>query len=407
MRKHIISSLICIATAAGFIFYSDLHLYFRAIPEDLDKAIVQQMEAAKLPGSSVLIFNKQGIVFSKGFGFSNIEKQQSASPDTLYRVASVSKLVTATAVMLLVEQGKINLDGDVSAYLPFEIRHPKHLDDNITFRMLLTHTSGISDGIFLWKGAYWDMYEVVDNPSLETESLATFLEKYFTPNEAFYDADVNFNDSSPGTEFEYSNVAFGLLGYLVEQISGLPFETFCKEEVFMPLQMNSTQWFSDKADKSRRAMPYQYSMLSNAYKPVGFYDISTYPDGGLITSTAEFMNFLYVFINKGKTRDGRTFLDENTVVEMLRSQHPEISPILSIAWANVYGKHMHGGTDPGVKAFVMISADEQWGALMFSNGGAFRTELGFEIRDDFYSFVNRRNFSVKETNLSQGKGITH
>ncbi len=296
--------------------------------------------------------------------------------------------------MVLYEQGKFKLDDDISQFLPFKVRNPSFPNTPITFRMLLTHTSSISDGLFFIKGAYWDTYDVIGRPDKTAEPLGEFMQNYFAVDGRHYDADVNFNDSKPGTGVEYSNVAFGLIGYLVEQISAQPFAEFCREYIFLPLGMTHSAWFTYQAERAKMAMPYDYNMFTNRYEAIGFYDVTTYPDGGLVTSTSEFMRFLYVFINVGKAQNGTTVLSKKTVDDMLRIQLPDISPIPGLAWANVKGKHMHSGTDPGVKALVMLSTQEKWGAIMFSNGGSVRAGLGYEIRDDFYDYLQRYGITL-------------
>lgn len=363
--------------------YLELHLYLRPIPKDFDKAISQQIKAAKYPSATVLVFKKGKVIFSKGYGIANIEKKLAATPETLYQIASVSKLVTATAVMRLFEQGHIQLDDDISQYLPFKVRNPQYPDMPISFRMLLAHVGSISDG-----PSYWNSYTlgVSEDP---TEPLGQFLQEYFTPNGLHYDED-NFVDAKPGTKVEYSNVAFGLLGYLVEHISSIPFEKYCENEIFKPLGMPNTKWFNRDVDKSRMAMPYGYNAFQKTFTPLGFYGFTTYPDGSLKTSTSEFMRFLHVFVNNGKTLDGQRFLNPETVQEMLRVQYPKISEIPGLAWANISNMHMHGGTDPGVGALVMISKEDQSGVIMFANSGgieAWRTELGLEIRDDIFEYI--------------------
>jgi CubicO group peptidase (beta-lactamase class C family) len=363
--------------------YLELHLYLRPIPKDFDKAISQQIEAAKYPSATVLVFKKGKVIFSKGYGIANIEEKLAATPETLYQIASVSKLVTATAVMRLFEQGHIQLDDDISQYLPFKVRNPQYPDAPISFRMLLAHVGSINDG-----PSYWNSYTlgVSEDP---TEPLGQFLQEYFTPNGLHYDED-NFVDAKPGTKVEYSNVAFGLLGYLVEHISSIPFEKYCENEIFKPLGMPNTKWFNRDVDKSRMAMPYGYNALQKTFTPLGFYGFTTYPDGSLKTSTSEFRRFLHVFVNNGKTLDGQRFLNPETVQEMLQVQYPKISEIPGLAWANINNMHMHGGTDPGVGALVMISKEEQSGVIMFANSGgieAWRTELGLEIRDDIFEYI--------------------
>ncbi|RXJ66351.1 hypothetical protein CS022_24620 [Veronia nyctiphanis] len=351
--------------------------------------ITQQMEAAKLPSASVLVFKDGEVVFSKQYGFSNLEKKIAPSQNSLYQVASVSKLVTGTAIMKLYDQGKLQLDDDVNQYLPFSVRNPDFPDTPITFRMLLSHTSSISDGSFFFGSPYWDLYEDIGKPTQKPESLDLFVTSYFTPGAKYYDKDNNFNNAKPGTIAEYSNVAYGLLGYLIEQVSGIPFYEFCRQEIFFPLEMAHTRWLSRNLEQNRMAMPYNYNLISNTFKPLGTYDLSTYSDGGLKTSSIEFMRFLHVFLNNGKTLQGERFLQPETVAEMLTVQYPDVNNISGLTWWIEEDRYLHGGSDPGTKALVVISKPEKWGFIFFANGGGLRTELGFEFRHDLDEYLNR------------------
>lgn len=387
----IITKLAITLACIGFIFigvavYLELHLYLRPIPQDFDKAMRQYVEAAKFPSAAVLVFNKDQVVFSKGYGLANIQKQQKATPDTLYQIASVSKLVTATAIMRLYEEGRLKLDDDINQHLPFKVRNPQFPDVAITFRMLLAHAGSIGDG-----PAYWNSYTLGQSED-PTEPLGVFLRAYFTPNAHHYDAKQNFLAAKPGSTAEYSNIGFGLLGYAVEHISGQPFNVYCQQAIFKPLNMPFSQWLYRDVDKSRVAMPYGYDALRRTFTPLGYYSFSNYPDGTLKTSTTEFMRFLQVFINNGVTIDGEQFLRPETVDEMLRAQYPELSPIPALGWAVVGDRHMHGGSDPGVDTVVMISKEEQWGVIMFANSGgsqAWRTQFGLMIREDLIDYINQ------------------
>lgn len=372
-----------------FLFYTDLHLYMRPIPEDFDQMISQQMEAAKLPSASVLVFKEGEVVFSKQYGYANLEKKIVPSQNSLYQVASVSKLVTGAAIMKLHEQGKLQLDDDVNQYLSFSVRNPNFPDTPITFRMLLSHVSSISDGSFFLGSPYWDLYKDIGKPTRKPESLDLFITNYLTPDAKYYDEVNNFNTSRPGTKSEYSNVAYGLLGHLIEQISGTPFDEFCKQEIFSPLGMNHTRWLSRNLEKSRMAMPYDYSLMNNTFQPLGAYDLSTYSDGGLKTSSIEFMRFLHIFLNNGKTLQGEHFLNSETVEEMFTVQYPKVSEFSGLTWLVDKHEYSHGGSDPGTKALIIISKHKKWGFIFFANGGGLRTELGFELRHDVYEYLNR------------------
>jgi CubicO group peptidase (beta-lactamase class C family) len=383
------------AILIGLGVYLDLHIYFRPIPKDFNAAVLQQIDAAKFPSVTVLAFKKDKIIFSRGYGLANVAEKRAATPDTLYQIASISKLVVATALMRLHEQGLFKLDDDVNQYLPFTVRNPNYADTPITFRMLLAHTGSIGDG-----PGYWDSY-TIDKSEDPSEPLGQFIKAYFSPDGHHYDASENFVDVKPGSQAEYSNVGFGLLGYLVERIAQTPFNEFCAQEIFKPLGMPTTQWFNRDVDKSKAAMPYGYNAFDQSFEPIGYYSFSNYPDGTLKTSTNEFMRFLYLFISEGKTLDGEQFLQPETVKEMLHVQYPQVGGFTGLAWHFVEDKYEHSGSDPGVSTLVLISPQDQWGFIMFANGGglqAWRTELGKEIRHDLYEYIEQHGISAIESN---------
>ncbi|OHU85141.1 hypothetical protein BET10_14035 [Pseudoalteromonas amylolytica] len=257
--------------------------------------IQQHMEAAKLPGVSVLVFKDGKPVYSKQYGYTNLETQEQPTQNSLFQVASISKLVTGTAILKLYEQGKLHLDDDINKHLPFSVKNPSFPDTAITFRMLLSHVSSVSDGSFFFGSPYWDMYNEIGKPTYKAEPLDSFITHYFKSDEKYYDEKDNFNDAKLGTMLEYSNVGYGLLGYLVEQVSGMPFNEFCKQEIFSPLDMKHTRWLIKNVEKETMAIPYNYNLLSNTYVRLGAYELSTYSESGLKTSSAEFMRFLHVF----------------------------------------------------------------------------------------------------------------
>lgn len=368
--------LVLVILLAGVAVYLDLHLYLRPVPHELDAAIQQQVQAAKLPGAAVAILKGNQVIFAQAYGFANIEEMRAATPDTLYQVASVSKLATATAVMRLYEQGSFQLDDDISQFLPFKVRNPRFPDRPITFRMLLAHTGSIDDG-----PAYAASYTLGRSED-PTEPLGEFLREYLTPNGRYYNPDKNFTQAEPGTKYAYSNVGFGLLGYLVERISGQPFDDYCTQEVFEPLGMPDTRWFNRDVDKSRMAMPYGYDMLRRTFAPLGYYGYPTYPDGMLKTSVNEFARFVYVFTNAGQAPDGTQFLRPESVQEMLRVQYPNSGEPVGFAWHMDADDHVynHSGGDPGISSLAAISAEGRWGLIIFANGGGeqgLRSMLGF------------------------------
>src|SRR5262249_54334840 len=186
---------------------------------ELDQFIEATMEEAHLPGVAACLVKNGGIAWAKGYGWANIVQQLPMTPETVLNVGSITKTITATAAMQLWEQGKFTLADPINDYLPFVVRNPFHPHTAITIRQLLTHTSSIRDG-----SAYSTSYACGD----PTMPLGSWLEQYLRANGALYQAQESFYDWEPGARFSYSNVGFGVLGYLIETISGTPFTQYCQ-----------------------------------------------------------------------------------------------------------------------------------------------------------------------------------
>ncbi len=168
-------------------------------------------------GASLCCFNENGPENTLIFGFSHMPDTL-VQPDTVFRAASVSKFVTALGAMKLKEQGKIDLDTDVNAYLPFPLRHPKAPDTPLTLRMLLSHTAGIHDGA--------DYSDGIAKGVPLTQLLAG----------------DSFTDHLPGEKWEYSNLGAGIAGVVMEAATHTDFETLMQETVFRPLSVTATYY---------------------------------------------------------------------------------------------------------------------------------------------------------------------
>lgn len=186
--------------------------------EEFEEFLEDEMEEQNIPAMAVLIFNDATIKYQGYKGKSQIQQNKSLQANHLFLMASISKVVTATALVQLYDDGLFILDEKINGHLPFDVNIPNHSQD-ITFRMLLTHTSGIADGSALDS----QYYNEVDSPV----DLGDFLESYLVPGGTNYNASENFHDFSPGSDHEYSNVGSALIGHLVEEISGMSFNAYC------------------------------------------------------------------------------------------------------------------------------------------------------------------------------------
>ena len=357
-----------------------------AAGDQLDKFIAAEMKAQRIPGLAACIVKSGQIVWSKGYGWSDIKKRVPMDPDrTIQNIGSISKTVTATAAMQLWEKGKFELDDDVNQYLPFPVRNPVFADKLISFRSLLTHRSSIADS-----PAYGASYACGD-PSI---TLETWLKDYFVPDGRFYQKDKNFHPWKPGEKYHYSNVGFGLLGYLVERLAGESFAKLTKHHIFDPLDMKSTGWLLSEIPSEQHAVPYvpliegqvnedveaykKFGLLAGeverepnggVYQPLCLYSFPNYPDGALRTSVNQLARFLLAYINQG-VYGGARILDADTVRLMLTRQDAT-SPHQGLCWVRAEHRGQphwyHNGSDPGIRTNMSFRPSDGVGAIVFVN----------------------------------------
>jgi CubicO group peptidase (beta-lactamase class C family) len=283
------------------------------------------------------------------------------------------------ALLQLWERGLFDLDADVDAFLPFAVRNPRYPDASITFRQTLTHQSSLADG-----PAYLASYACGD-PALP---LGAWLESYLSPAGASYAPDDNFHPFEPGSRFAYSNIGFGLAGYLVETIGGRPFHHYCRDNIFAPLAMPHTAYHLADLDLTQHALPYttgdsdflqalrpegsQPSSLDDPY-PLCLYSFPNLPDGLVRTSVHQLARFLSCILNGG-TLDGAQLLQTATVERLLTAELRNpfgAGTRLGLGWmalpfrgAHVWG---HSGGDPGVSTQMWFSPETNVGAIVFAN----------------------------------------
>jgi CubicO group peptidase (beta-lactamase class C family) len=341
---------------------------------DLDGFIRDQMTVGRLPGLAVAVVSPDGATWSRAYGSANLAHERRATPRTPFMLASVSKTVVSVAVMQAVEDRLLDLDADVGDIVPFPIRNPEFPDDAITPRMLLTHTSTISDN--------WDvlnrLYVDGDSPI----ALGRFLGDYFTPRARFFDGERNFLSSHPGRRYRYCNVAVALAAYLVEAASGTPFDAWCEDRIFSPLGMADTSWHLGGLPRRDIAMPYRYVVREDRYRAFGQYGYPDYPDGQLRTSVRSLARFLRMFVRGGEL-DGERLLEPGTVREMRRSQVPEEVRGQGLIW---YVLHRHGerywghdGGDSGVATQMFFRPTDGIGVITLANGDWRRAGAGWPL----------------------------
>ena len=359
----------------------------------IDEFVEGAMQEGHVPGLAACITDRERVVWSRGYGWSDMENRVPMTIHRIQNIGSISKTITATAVMQLEELGLLDLDQDVSEYLGITLRNPNHPEVPITTRQLMIHTASLRDG-----SAYVRHYACGD-PRM---SLDAWIRAFFTPTGAFYNAGENFQPWAAGSTWEYCNMAFGVLGLIVEKVSGLPFDQYCTRNIFVPLGMSSTSWMIADLDPEQFSHPYSWveegvvrgsswgdvklgiitpdgpsqdRELSDGYHANCFYNHANYPDGFLRTSVSDLSRYLRAYLNDGLF-EGTRVLRSETVQRMFTPQRLPAAEdgkrTYGLTW---YAQHAiegqlawgHGGGDPGIGTGVICLRESGIGMIVFTN----------------------------------------
>ena len=184
---------------------------------ELDSAIEKIIKKYKLIGLSICVILDNNIIFEKYSGFADIKNKRLINDSTSFRIASISKTVTGTAIMQLYEKGLINLDDDISNYLGYKVRNPKYPEDIITIRQLANHISSLNDGL-----GYGEFLNFAYSSNIPD------IKDLLTPQGKFYTKDI-WGNYKPGTKYSYCNAGYALLGTIVEKVTKTRFDLYCKK----------------------------------------------------------------------------------------------------------------------------------------------------------------------------------
>ena len=218
----------------------------------------------RLFNGSVLVAENGKVIYKKGFGLANMEWNIPNTPETRFRLGSITKQFTATLILQLVEQGKIKLDGKLSDYLP---EYRKDVGEKVTVHQLLNHTSGIP--------SYTGLPGFFNDVSRNPYSVADFVKKYASN-------DLEFE---PGSKFRYNNSGYFLLGAIIEKVTGQPYERVLKEKIFDPLGMKNSGYDHYATILERRASGYEKT--PDGYVNAPYLDMSLPYAAGSLYSTVE------------------------------------------------------------------------------------------------------------------------
>jgi CubicO group peptidase (beta-lactamase class C family) len=273
----------------------------------LDGIVPLQLEREDVAGATVAIVKDGKLLFSKGYGYANVKNKKPVSAEeTLFRPGSVSKLFVWTAVMQLSEQGKLDLDRDVNEYLDFKI--PDAFGQQVTLKNILTHTAGFEEQVK-------DLF-AYDRPS---PNLGDYV-KAHVPQRIF----------APGTIPAYSNYATTLAGYIVQRVSGQPFDDYVEQHIFKPLDMTRSTFRQPLPPELAPLMSNGYLLGSEEAKP--FESIGPFPAGSMSSTAADMSKFMLAHLQEGRLGEAQILRPETA-----RLMHSRLFALDPAANAMAYG----------------------------------------------------------------------
>lgn len=303
------------------------------------------LDAANIAGAGVGLVRDGEVLWTGGFGYADAPAEERVEPDTLFMLASISKLFTAASVMQLADRGTLDLDAPLGSVLPFDIVNPA-FDKPLTTRQLLQHRSSIRDR----PAVIWRHYGDGDSD----EALGDWVRDYLHPDGAHYRRS-NFHDYAPGAKYAYSNVGYALLGWIVEVVDGRPYHRQSRAELLEPLGLYDTAWLLADLDRDRIAHPHR-RRLGPGHGAMDHYGYPDYPNGQLRTTPADLGRFLGV-ITRGAAPD---VLSRGATADLMTHGWKRES----VGGRNLRG---HGGSDRGVRTEAWISETTGNGYVLLLN----------------------------------------
>lgn len=329
-----------------------------------DRWVAKRMHQIQQPGLSVGLVYKDRLIWAKGYGYADLDGQQAATLDTLYRIASISKTFTATAILQLRDAGKLCLDDPLVKYLPwFNLQYPSA--PPITIRHVLTHTSGLP------RDAVEPLWTEGKTPSWEQVVATTQKREPVMP---------------PVTEFKYSNLAYALLGGVIEAASGQAYADYIRANILDPLEMFDTR-VAPQEDETNLATGYLRTDEHQVRKPARFMDIAGFTPAAGLASTINDMAKYAVF---HLSTEDNAVLSPHTLRDMHRVHW------LYDNWDGGYGLGIsvqrigdwtitgHGGGYTGYLTGFTVCRAHQFGVIVLTNA---IDSMPFQFYEQAYKLV--------------------
>lgn len=335
-----------------------------------DSAIQVIMGSHKVMGMSVAVVKKSKLVYAQSFGLKNQETKTALNNSDIFRIASISKSFSATAIMQLVEKRMISLDDDMSKLVGFIIRNPKYPETPITLKMVLSHRSSINDS-----QGYFSLDAI--NPAKN-------------PNWA-----KCYNNYEPDSGYMYCNLNYNMAGTIIEKISGERFDRYIQNHILKPLQLYGG-YCVDSLDKQKFATIYEFSTDSakfiaspNAYAArseeianytMGYSTPVFSPTGGMKISASDLAKYMIMHSKMGKF-NGKRIIARRSAKQMqtMISEKEQYGLALSKSNKLIEGVWLtgHTGSAYGLNSAMFFEPNKQYGFVVIINGSEQKYLNGF------------------------------
>jgi CubicO group peptidase (beta-lactamase class C family) len=316
----------------------------------LDNQMEDLMKRYNLPNAAVALVADGRIAFMKGYGYTDLETRRQVDPQsTLFRIGSVSKIFTWTAVMQLVENGNLDLDEEIDSYLDFSLPDRIHGSrvkaGPVTMRHLMTHTSGFEDVV---EGLFY--LRDTDFPDLREYLTRQMPARIFPPGEVM----------------AYSNYATALAGYIVQRISGMPFEQYIEMNIFSPAGMKNSSFYQPLPENFARGLVSAYRMVDGEFRK-GEFEFMPAPAGGMSTTAEDMAFFLLRNLQGGKYNNPDAGFP-------IFSHHPLLGGMYhGFKFYEINGRRIvfHAGSSTLFDAGFYLIPDENAGLFICYSGGIY------------------------------------
>lgn len=342
---------------------------------EIDAYIEEQMRELGIPGLAIAIVRDDQIAYLRGYGTAGAGKRP-VTPQTPFLIASMSKSITALGVMQLVEDGKLRLDAPVQEYLPWFRTADGLASSQITIRQLLYQTSGFSE----LEGYKRNLERGEADRALE-ESVRSLRRSSL--------------NAPPGERFEYSNTNYDILGLLIQTASGMPYEAYIEQKIFVPLKMNNSFTSLKEARAGGVSSGYvSFFGMTVEYDRFMPYSRTVTPSAGLFASAEDMAHYLIAHLNDGRSPDGATILSPQGMTE-LHTPGAQIGEQVNYAmgWAifpfpqaaavsnpgdPVPNGISHGGEWANFKSLMVMVPEQALGVVVLMNKTDHRRNLEYE-----------------------------